>query len=77
MAIITYRSKLNIIINVPMQRGKFENFHQNSLCTKKNLVLKFLTPTEGEGKKFQNRIFLGAEGVLKLKLSEVDLLNFK
>ena len=67
----------NIIINVPIQRGKFENFFQNSLCTRKNLALKFLTRTEGEGRKFQNRIFPGAEDNLKIKSYEVKLLNVK
>ena len=64
-------------INIPMQRGKFENFFQNSLCTRKNSVLKFLTRTEGEGRKFQNWIFSWWRGSFWMKLSEVDLFNFK
>ena len=59
-----------------MQRGQFGNF-QVILCTRKDLVLKFLTRTEGEGRKFQNRIFPGAENNLKIKLYEVKLLKDK
>ena len=63
-------------INDPVQRGKFRNLFQILLCNRKNLTLKFLTRTEGEGKKFQSQVFPVAEENLKIKPHEVKMQNF-
>ena len=68
-------------LSIHMQRGQFGNFFQVILSTRKDSVLKFLTQTKGEGRKFQDRDFPGAEDNLKMKLYEVkyfidNLLTF-